>query len=99
MSDGVAQGHLPIPPDDRHAENLLLAEGYDVLRLKHNVILNTFELTGWKRLAKIIPADDPFGQNDYPPGTGIPQWKANTPLSWKIAAIVGPGQRYLGNYI
>lgn len=100
MSDGVAQGHLASPPDPRNAEQKLDADGFDLAKIKANLIANTFRLSGPERLAKVIPARGGFGENDYPPGSGIPQWtlRKGVRLQFMVAAFVGPGEEYLGFY-
>lgn len=100
MSGGVSQGHLPMPPDRRNAEEFLKEEGYDVPRLKRDVITTVFKYSGSDRLCKVIPTAGEFGENDYPPGSGIPQWTIlkNREKWFQVAAVIGPNETYLGDY-
>jgi hypothetical protein len=98
MSGGVAQGHLASPPDPKNAEQKLKADGFDMAKIKGDLIVNTFRLSGPERLAKVIPARGEFGENDYPPGSGIPQWTLTKPLQFMVAAFVGPREQYMGFY-
>ena len=99
LSGGIERGHLPIPPDPRNVEQRLKAGGYDIARMKQNVIRDVFRLDGSNRLAKVIPVQDEFGAEDYPVGSGIEQWALTVPLPFRVAAFIGPGQTYQGNYI
>ncbi len=94
-SGGVAQGHLPSPPDPRTAEQRLHDDGCDVERLKLRVIAEVFTLSGAHRLAKVIPATE---DGDYPQGTGVPQWRLVAPMPFRTLAVMGPGERYMGLY-
>ncbi|MCX7889744.1 MAG: hypothetical protein N2422_08470 [Rhodobacteraceae bacterium] len=96
MSGGVAQGHLPQPPDPRTAEARLGAEGFDLGRIKAGLIRDTFRLAGPDRLAKVVPVAGETGEADYPPGSGIPQWTLTRPLAWSVAAFVAPGRVWMG---
>jgi hypothetical protein len=97
MSGGVAQGHLPRPPDPRTAEAAMAAKGADLARIKAGLIRDVFRLSGPERLAKAIPVAGGTGENDYPPGTGIPQWElTGRALAWQVAAFVAPGRSYDG---
>ena len=98
MSGGVAQGHLKSPPDPRNAEQTLKADRFDLVKIKAGLIANTFKLSGPERLAKVIPARGEFGKDDYPQGTGIPQWTLTERLEFMVAAFVGPGEDYQGFY-
>lgn len=100
MSDGVAQGHLPNPPDPRNSERWLSDNNYDIPRLKQKVAREVFKYAGPERLAKAVPNAGEFGENDYPPGSGIPQWSIPRPkeIRFRVAALIGPGQAYLGDY-
>lgn len=99
MSGGVAQGHLPTPPDPRNAEQRLKGGGHDLSRIKAGLIADTFKLRGPDRLAKVIPARAAFGDMDYPPGSGIPQWTLIREKRFRVAAFVEPGKTYQGNYV
>ena len=98
MSGGVPQGHLKHPPDPRNSEQRLRNEGYDLQRLKSGLISTKFKLIGPERLAKVIPKGPPFGENDYPPGSGIPQWTLTKPKRFIVREVVGPGKMYSGDY-
>ena len=98
MSGGVAQGHLKSPPDPRNAEQTLKDGGVDLVKVKAGLIASTFRLSGPERLAKVIPARGEFGENDYPPGSGIPQWTLTKPLQFKVVAFMGPHEDYQGTY-
>ncbi|MGE3703227.1 MAG: hypothetical protein AB7G08_31470 [Hyphomicrobiaceae bacterium] len=95
MSGGVAQGHLPAPPDRRNAEQRLLDSGVDVGRLKDRIIAEKFTVTGSSRLAKVFPR---ASGTDYPPGSGIPQWTLVKPCRFRIVEFIAPGKRYEGMY-
>ncbi|QZH74961.1 MAG: hypothetical protein JY451_15170 [Erythrobacter sp.] len=100
MSGGVAQGHLPNPPDPRNSEQWLRDNNFDLPRLKQKIIREVFAYTGHERLAKVVPLAGEFGEDDYPPGSGIPQWTIVRPkgVQFRVAAEIGPGMVYLGNY-
>lgn len=70
----------------------------DIAKLKEIVMKETFTLIGHKRLVKVI-ANKPHNagmDNDtqYPPGSGIPQWKLTSSLPARIAGVVLPGKFY-----
>ena len=100
LSGGVTQGHLPRPPDSRTAEQRLRDGGFDLTRIKQNLIRDVFTLAGPNRLAKAIPVRGEFGADDYPPGSGIAQWTLlpGHEKRFKVAAFIGPGQVYSGMY-
>jgi hypothetical protein len=82
------------------AEQSLSSGGYDMERIKKNLINDVFMLQGFMRLAKVVPVRGEFGENDYPHVSGVPQWKLK-PLArkpFRVAAVVQPGERYMGNY-
>jgi hypothetical protein len=54
------------------------------------------QLQGPERLAKVLPIAP---GNDYPTGSGIYQCNIPRPLRCKVAAFMGPGQIYQGNYV
>ncbi len=98
MSGGVAQGHLPRPPDPRTAEARMAGQGADLSRIKAGLIRDVFRLSGPDRLAKAVPVAGGTGENDFPPGSGIPQWELTVrALAWQVAAFVPPGRTYDGN--
>lgn len=98
MSGGVALGHLPNPPDPRNSEQRLRDGGYDLRRIKESLVRETFTLNGHLRLAKVIPIARASGVDDYPVGSGIPQWTLVTDLNFRCAAVVAPGAMYTGLY-
>lgn len=98
MSGGVARGHLPKPPDPRNSEQRLNDDGFDLARIKSGLITRTFQLRGPERLAKVIPKSGEFGDNDYPPGSGIPQWTLVAPKRFIIREFIDPGKMYMGDY-
>ncbi len=57
--------------------------------------LRELELSGHKRLAKVIPKK---GGNVFPAGSGIFQCRMKEPISCKIAAWIPPGGVYDGDY-
>jgi len=71
----------------------------DLARVKRS-LAEGFVLTGPERIVKIIPAtghDDRMREPDqYPVGTGIPQWILTAEKTFIVAATVGPGMGYLG---
>ncbi len=98
MSGGVEQGHLPDPPDPRTAERRLGDDGFNVSGIKKKLVDEIFRVNGPGRLCKVVPIADPFGDSDYPPGSGIPQWILTRELPFRVAAVVGPRQTYSGTY-
>lgn len=92
-------GHLKNPTDPRNAEQRLLDDGYNVPAMKDRLISEVFALDGPDRLAKVEPVRDEFGENDYPAGSGVPQWTLSKPKQFKVAAFIKAGQTYLGNYV
>jgi len=101
MSGGISQGHLPNPSDPRTAEQRLRDSGSDLGRQKTDIVNRVFTVTGANRLAKVIPIRGEFGESDYPPGSGIPQWTLtrNANLQATVVAKIEPGEMYLGNYL
>lgn len=100
LSGGVEQGHLASPPDPRSMHRRLIDERRDVVRLKASAIAS-FTLEGAQRLAKVFPVAKPSGvEDDYPPGTGLPQWKLlpGHEKPFAIVAFIRPGDRYLGDF-
>jgi len=71
----------------------------DMARVKRS-LAESFVLEGHERIVKIIPAaghDTAMREPDqYPVGTGIPQWILAAEKTFIVAATVGPGMRYLG---
>ena len=101
LSGGVVQGHLPAPPDRRPMEKVLRDTGVDMVRIKKQLVKDTFTLSGSNRLAKVVPlAGEMSGGTspEYPQGTGIPQWRLTVPAPFKAVAFVGPGEVYQGMY-
>ena len=98
MSGGVPMGHLKSPPDPRNSEQRLRDDGHDLRKFKKSLIEGTFSLHGPDRLAKVIPVAGEFGANDYPPGSGIPQWTLIKDLPFRFIGTVNSGEKYLGNY-
>ncbi len=97
-SGGVSMGHLANPKDPRNSEQKLIDDGFDMKSLKGRIINETFKTAGAERLAKVIPKNGEFGDADYPPGSGIPQWTLTKEKAFKVAAIIMPGEKYMGNY-
>ena len=95
MSGGVEQGHLPRPPDPRNAEQRLKDDGYDVARMKQQILRDVFKLQGAERLAKVVPVRGP---GHYPQGPGIPQWELVREKWFVVADRIAPGAKYTGNY-
>lgn len=73
-------------------------KGLDVIKLKENVLKDGFTLAGTKRLVKIIPntPHNDFLDNDdqYPPGSGIPQWRLTGKVSARVIATLKPEEIY-----
>jgi hypothetical protein len=101
FSGGMVQGHLTHatrPPIQE--QRLTLEQGWsaaDVRRFKERQIA-TFSISGFERLAKVIPIIDHSAIETYPPGSGIPQWKAVKPLPFRVKAALGPNQAYTGDW-
>ena len=100
MSGGVVQGHLRQPPDPRNSEQRLHDGSYDAQKLNEKLVRETFVYSGPDRVCKVIPVAGVTGANDYPQGTGIPQWEIlkTRPKRFKVAALISPNQLYTGNY-
>ena len=102
MSGGVPLGHKDTPPDPRTAEQRLADDGVDMQKAKMNLVRNGFSIIGPDRLAKAIPVRGEIGggEPEYPPGSGFPQWelKRASPLPFKVATFMAPGQTYQGTY-
>jgi hypothetical protein len=97
MSGGIPQGHLD--PGGRNAEQRLRDDGVNVPRLKQNMAVNGFRVSGPERLAKVLPLVPAAGPMPYPPGSGIPQWElVKRDLPFRAAALIKPGETYLGDY-
>jgi hypothetical protein len=101
FSGGMVQGHLPhaVPPPVQE-QRLMREQGWsaaDVRRFKEGQIAR-FNISGPQRLAKVIPVIDHSDIETYPPGSGIPQWKAVKPLPFMVKAALGPGQAYTGDW-
>lgn len=94
MSGGIPQGHLD-PQGGLTAEERLRLARYDVHGLKRKTIRDVFTLIGHKRLAKLVPIRK---ATDFPPGTGLPQWRLINALSFRVAAHIQPGKLYTGSY-
>ncbi len=97
-SGGVAGGHDPATTDRRTAERRLADGGVDLARLKAE-FAPAFAVRGTERLAKVIPKAGAYGRDDYPSGSGFPQWELVQPLIFRVVAFVGPGRTYTGNYV
>lgn len=82
LSGGIAAG------ESRTAEGRLRDGGYDVAKLKRDVIASKFRVTGPSRLVKVVPNRVAFGGDDYPPGAGIPQWELKRDLAFRVAALI-----------
>ena len=96
MAGGVSMGHLKNPLDKRTAEQKLKDDNFDVVRLKEAIIKNVFQLSGNKRLVKVIPNKTLSGSKDYPPGSGIPQWELVNKMPFKVAAVILPdGKKWI----
>lgn len=98
MSGGVERGHNPARSDGRTAEDRLRGSGADLMRLKERTVREVFAISGSERLAKVVPNDPATGENDYPPGTGIPQWQLTRELVFHLAAKLGLNEVYQGDY-
>ena len=72
----------------------------DIQKVKH-LAMSAWSLDGFERLIKVrantphsadVPPDE-----QYPPGTGAPQWKITTKIPGKIVSLVSdyPGGRYI----
>lgn len=100
MSGGIERGHLPAFANGPTAEQRLVQDGFELRRLKEKICRETFAYQGPDRLCKIVPHAGPSGSDDYPAGSGIPQWEIirSRPKSFKLAGLIGPGQTYTGMY-
>ena len=95
LPDGVPVGESD-PPEPAMANRGWSQS--DIDSLKQNLIKRTFTISGPERLAKVIPVTDHGPGSTYPPGSGIPQWRLNTKLDFKVKAFIPPGQVYMGDY-
>ncbi len=81
-----------------HRFNTSALKGLDADKLKETVRQNTFSLHGVNRLVKILPniLHQPFmkDEDQYPPGSGVPQWKLTSPVYAIVVAIVQAGEKY-----
>jgi len=55
-------------------------------------------LDGPQRIAKLTPITPHTDVEAYPPGTGVFQIQLLVPLPFRLPAIIGPGQKWLGGY-
>ena len=101
MSGGIERGHKAAFAKGPNAEQRLASDGVDLRRLKEKICRETFAYQGADRLCKVVPHAAPFGDADYPAGTGIPQWEIlrNRSKRFKVADLVAPGQAYSGMYL
>ncbi|MEM9318559.1 MAG: hypothetical protein AAGA70_06090 [Pseudomonadota bacterium] len=97
FSGGKVQGHLSANAGAPHVEDLLREDGIDVEAIKKRQLRELFTLTGPNRLAKAVPLR--MGQQ-YPPGSGVPQWelKTGTRLVAQVAGILGSNQAWTGGH-
>jgi len=98
MSGGISVGRVANPPDLRNSKKKLTSDGYDMNKIKTELVNNTFRIIGHKRLTQIIPVRREFGGNDDPRGALIPQWKITAPKPFRVAKLIQPGEMYRGNY-
>jgi hypothetical protein len=84
MSGGIAAG------EHRTAEGQLHQSGYDLGKLKQEIIRNKFRIAGARRLVKIVPNRTSFGAKDFPPGAGIPQWELRREMPFRVAELIPP---------
>ncbi len=102
MPDGVLQGHLDEKRDPRTTEQRMEDAGLNVDDLRRRVVNDEFAVAGHRRLAKVYPIRETPREEKayYPPGSGVPQWriKGKTPVEGRVAAVVGPGEVYRGEY-
>ncbi len=72
--------------------------GLDTDKLKELVVKEVFTLAGIKRLVKIMantPHNNTLDNNiQYPPGSGVPQWKLTSRVSARVVGIVSHGEVY-----
>ncbi|MCC3158606.1 hypothetical protein LJ737_15255 [Hymenobacter sp. 15J16-1T3B] len=72
--------------------------GLDINKLKAMVRQNVFTTVGNDRLVKIKPntPHSEYMSNDeqYPPGSGVPQWKLISKMDAEVIAIVDEGECY-----
>ena len=63
-------------------------------------LAESFTLEGSDRIVKLVPRMPHMAamppDEQYPPGSGLPQWVLLTPKLFVVAAIVGPGERHRG---
>ena len=81
-----------------HRRNMEATKGLDINKLKNMVRKETFTVSGINRLVKILPniPHQLHMSNDeqYPPGTGVPQWKLTKMIVAKIISVVPEGRMY-----
>ena len=105
FSDGAVRGHklAPADRDPYRMEALLKSEmGWSDAQLrshKQKLIGTKIVISGYERLAKLVPATAHSEKEDYPPGQGIFQVKVVRPLPFRVKAIIAPGQEWLGDYL
>lgn len=105
FSDGAVQGHkfAPTERDPHRMESLLKSEhGWSDAQLrlfKQKMIGTKIVISGYERLAKVAPAIPASPDEEYPPGQSIFQLKVVRPLPFRVKAIVGPNQKWLGDYL
>jgi hypothetical protein len=81
------------------AKEALRTQGVDVERIKRRQATERFKTHGPDRIAKVVPVIEHSGIETYPPGHGIPQWRLTSAKRFRVKALIGPGQAYLGDYL
>lgn len=81
-------------PDQRTAEEVLIANGDDVDFMKNEVMRYDFATSGPKRLIKIIPAFNGQAWPQYPERAGAPQVILLSNVAMTVVAFVGPTETY-----
>jgi hypothetical protein len=104
FSDGAVGGHklAPADRDPYRMESVLKSEmGWSDAHLraqKQKMIGTKIVVSGFDRLAKVIPTTGHSAGEEYPPGKGIFQVKVVRPLSFRVKGVIAPGQKWLGDY-
>ena len=102
-SDFELYGYSQIPGDRSNsadgqysrskADEIWGTANYDLNKLK-NMARNGWRLTGPDSLVKVIPVIRHSSKEEYPPGSGVPQWRITNAIRCRQMGFVkGPSDR------